>query len=147
MKPSDTVDLHIKYLWHSIANLYNQIAQEYELTQATGFVLLNIDQQEGTPATKIAPLMGMKATSLSRILRKMEDEALIYRKKGKEDGRLVKIYLTNSGVKKQKIAKDVVKDFNQYIIDRMDKKELACYFESMKSISRIVEEYKTEKLT
>ena len=142
----ETVDLHIKVLWHSISNLYNQLAQEHDLSQATGFVLLNIDQKEGSPATKIAPLMGMKSTSLSRILKKMEDDALIYRKKGNDDGRMVKIHLTESGIEKKRIAKSVVREFNQYIIDRMDEKELECYFESMKSINRITEEYKIEKL-
>ena len=145
MKPSETVDLHIKFLWHSIANLYNQLAFEHDLTQATGCVLLNIDEEMGTPATKIAPLMRMEATSLSRVILKMEDESLLYREKGKDDGRLVRIHLTETGLKKKKIAKKVVKEFNQYVIDRMDKKELACYFDSMRSINRIVEEYKIEK--
>ena len=146
MKPSETIDYHIKLLWHSISNLYNQLAQEFDLTQATGYVLLNIDLERGTPATKIAPLMGMKATSLSRILRKMEDDKLIHRKKDKSDGRLVKIHLTEKGVKKQLIAKKVVREFNEYLISEMEKKELENYFQSIKSIGKITENYKLKKL-
>ena len=71
MKPTETIDFHIKSAWLGIANLYNQLATKHQLSQATGFVLLNISE-EGTAATKIAPLMGMKSTSLSRILKKME---------------------------------------------------------------------------
>jgi len=146
MKPTETLDYHIKLLWHSISNLYNQIAQEYGLTQATGLVLLNIDVNLGTPATKIAPLMGMKATSLSRVLKNMQDDDLIFRKKDKSDGRLVKIHLTEKGIDKQKIAKKVVRDFNDYLIEKLEQNELANYFSTMKSINLITEEYKLLKL-
>jgi len=147
MKPKETIDYHIKVLWHSISNIYNQLAQEFELTQSTGYVLLNIDNKNGTPATSIAPLMGMKSTSLSRVLRNMEEEELIFRKKEKSDKRLVKIHLTAKGEEKKKIAKKVVKDFNEFLIERLSAKELENYFNSIQSINTITEEYKQLKLT
>ena len=146
MKPTETVDYHIKFLWHSISNLYNQIAQEFGLTQATGYALLNIDSKEGIAATKIAPLMGMKATSLSRMLKKMESDNLIFKKKCKDDGRSVKIHLTEKGQEKKKIARKVVREFNQYMLERIDQRELKQYFETMCSIKEITEEYKILKL-
>ena len=147
MKPTETVDYHIKFLWHSISNLYNQIAQEFDLTQATGFALLNIDSNEGVAATKIAPLMGMKATSLSRMLKKMEGDNLIYKKKCENDGRSVKIHLTEQGLEKKKIAKNVVLEFNEYMLERVDQSDLKQYFETMRSITKITEDYKNLKLT
>jgi DNA-binding MarR family transcriptional regulator len=147
MKPTETVDYHIKFLWHSISNLYNQIAQEFDLTQATGYALLNIDSNEGVAATKIAPLMGMKATSLSRMLKKMEGDNLIYKKKCENDGRSVKIHLTEKGLKKKKIARNVVLEFNEYMLERIDQSDLKQYFETMRSITKITEDYKKLKLT
>lgn len=147
MKPKETIDYHIKVLWHSISNIYNQLAQEFELTQSTGYVLLNIDAKNGTPATSIAPLIGMKSTSLSRVLRNMEEEELIFRKKEKSDKRLVKIHLTAKGEEKKKIAKKVVKEFNEFLIERLSTKELENYFNSIQSINTITEEYKQLKLT
>jgi len=145
MHPTETIDYHIKLLWHTISNLYNNIASEFNLTQATGYALLNIDSDNGISATKIGPLMGMKSTSLSRMLRKMEDDSLIYRGKAKEDGRLVKIFLTDKGHKQKNIAKKVVRDFNDYLIEKLSKKELEQYFETMNSIKEITEEYKELK--
>jgi DNA-binding MarR family transcriptional regulator len=147
MKPTETVDYHIKFLWHSISNLYNQIAQEFDLTQATGYALLNIDSNEGVAATKIAPLMGMKATSLSRMLKKMEGDNLIYKKKCENDGRSVKIHLTEKGLEKKKIARNVVLEFNEYMLERIDQSALKQYFETMRSITKITEDYKNLKLT
>lgn len=147
MKPTETIDYHIKFLWHSISNLYNQIAQEFDLTQATGYALLNIDSNNGIAATKIAPLMGMKATSLSRMLKKMESDCLIYKKKCENDGRSVKIHLTEKGLEKKKIARKVVLEFNEYMLERIDQSALKQYFETMNSITEITEEYKNLKLT
>ncbi|MDB4060608.1 MarR family transcriptional regulator [Vicingaceae bacterium] len=146
MKPAETVDYHVKFLWHSISNLYNQIAQEFDLTQATGYALLNIDSAQGIAATRIAPLMGMKATSLSRMLKKMESDDLIYKKKCENDGRSVKIHLTKKGEEKKKIASKVVIEFNEYMINKIDKSDLIKYFETMRSITEITEEYKNLKL-
>jgi len=146
MQPKETIDYHIKILWHSISNIYNQLAQEFDLTQSTGYVLLNIDTKNGTPATSIAPLMGMKSTSLSRVLRNMENEQLIFRKKEPSDKRLVKIHLTEKGKEKKEIAKKVVIEFNEYLIERLSKQELDSYFNSMQSINTITEEYKQLKL-
>lgn len=146
MKAQDTVDYHIKLTWHSIVNLYNQIAFKHDLTQATGFVLINIDKN-GSPATSIAPLMGMKATSLSRTLKNMEVDGLICRKKDKSDGRLVKIYLTELGIQKQKIAKKVVREFNEHILKNIDPKKIECYREVMQDILGLTEQYSIKKLS
>jgi len=144
MKAEETVDYHIKFVWHNIVNLYNRIAAEYGLTQASGFVLLNIDESTGTPATKIAPLMGMKHTSLSRMLKKMEAENFIYRKKDESDRRLVKIFLTDKGLEKKKITKKVVKAFNAYVMKQIPENEMQCYFRVMNQINQLTTTYKTK---
>lgn len=144
MKPTETIDFHIKSAWLGIANLYNQLATKHQLSQATGFVLLNISE-EGTAATKIAPLMGMKSTSLSRILKKMENDGLIKRKADKKDRRSVIIHLTKKGGKKKQVAKEVVKNYNQYILDHFDDEEKECFFHVMGKIGQLTEEYKSKK--
>ena len=146
MKPNETVDYHIKCVWLCISNFYNQIAEQYELTQTSGFVLMNIDNDNGTPATKIAPLMGMKATSLSRILKRMEEEELIYRKADANDGRLARVYLTDKGVAKQKAAKKVVREFNEYILGNINQKNIQSFISTVGDIGKLTEEYKNLKV-
>ncbi len=141
MKKSETVDYQIKATWHSIFKMYNQIAAKHDTTQATGFVLLSI-AKEGTPSTAIAPLLGMEATSLSRILKNLEDKALIYRKTDKLDKRKVLILLTENGIEKRKIAKKVVEGFNKLIIKEIPKEKLTIFLEVMASVNKTVEKYK-----
>ena len=87
MDKKELIDYSIKATWHSVARLYNQYAVKHNITTSMAFVLLNIDSKEGTHATKIAPLMGMEARSLTRILKSMENKKLITRKKDAADGR------------------------------------------------------------
>ena len=114
MKPEQTVDYYLKIVWQSVANKYNQIASGYGITQALGYMLINI-HEEGTAVSQIAALMGVKSTSLSRTLKSMEELGLVYRQTDKTDKRSVKIFLTDFGKEKREVAKDVVRKFNEYL--------------------------------
>lgn len=138
----EAVDYHIKASWHGIARMYNQIAAKHGISQASGFVLINIDREKGIPATKIAPMMGMEATSLTRLLKNMEDDGLIYRQKDPVDKRMVRIFLTEKGLEKRKVAKRVVRDFNNMVTAAIPAKKLSVFFEVMEKINQCIEEYK-----
>ncbi len=112
MNLKETVDFYIKSTWHSMSRMYNLIASEHDISQTIGYILINIEK-EGTPATKIAPLMGMEPTSLSRLLKSMENKGLIYKRKETDDKRVVKIYLTEKGIAKRKLAKQTILNFNE----------------------------------
>jgi DNA-binding MarR family transcriptional regulator len=102
MKREETVDYHIKSAWHAISRMYNQKAAQEDFTTAIGFVLININSKEGTPATKIAPLMGLEARSLTRMLKSMEEKGLIFKKPDPIDKRSVRIFLTPEGKRKKR---------------------------------------------
>ena len=146
MRREETVDFNIRATWHAIARMYNQQAVRYGGTMATGFVLLNIDSEEGTPATKIAPLMGLEARSLTRLLKSMETSGLIHRQADRNDRRLVKIFLTEEGKKKKEKAREVVLQFNNVVRKRISSSKLANFFEVLQVINKVVEEAIYEKL-
>jgi DNA-binding MarR family transcriptional regulator len=100
---------------------------------------LNIDSKNGTPATKIAPLLGMEPRSLSRMLKNLEERQLIYRENDTKDKRLVKIFLTEQGKEKKEIAKKTVKRFNNVIRQHIDAKKLDAFFEVVQDINKIIE--------
>jgi DNA-binding MarR family transcriptional regulator len=134
-----TVDFQIKSAWHSINRMYNQQGLKYDLSTSTGFVLLNIDSKNGTPATKIAPLLGMEPRSLSRMLKNLEDKGLVFRRTDVKDKRFVKIYLTELGKEKKDIAKKTVKRFNQVIKNEIPEEKLRTFFEVLGNIQTIIE--------
>ena len=139
MKREETVDHNIKAAWHAISRMYNQQAAEHEFTTSIGFVLLNINSQEGTQATKIAPLMGLESRSLTRILKTMENKGFIYREKDPNDGRSVRIFLTEKGKKAKKISRKTVIQFNEVVRERIEDKKLDHFFEVINEISELID--------
>jgi MarR family transcriptional regulator, organic hydroperoxide resistance regulator len=142
MKREETIDYNIKAAWHSIARMYNQQAAKYQGTMSIGFALLNIHSEEGTPATKIAPLMGLEARSLTRLLKSMEEKGLIYRKADKVDKRSVRIYLTKEGKKHRDKSKETVLRFNEAVREEIPTTKLNVFFEVVQSINQLIEENK-----
>lgn len=138
MRREETVDYAIKAAWHAIARMYHQQAARHDLTMSMGFVLLNI-HSEGTPATKIAPLMGLEARSLSRLLKSMEEKGLICREADALDKRKVRIVLTKAGKRKKAKSKETVLRFNEAVRSQIDERRLSVFFQVLQDIQKIVE--------
>jgi len=118
--------------------MYNEEASKFESTMATGFTLLSIDPDEGTPSTSLGPKMGMEATSLSRILKSMETQGLIERKPNPNDGRGVLIHLTDFGREKREYSKDRVLIFNETIRKNISEEKLNNFYEVAEIINELV---------
>jgi len=138
MKREETVDYNIKGLWHGISRMYNQYGAEFDITASTGFVLLNIDVDNGTPATKIAPLLGMESRSLTRMLKAMEEKGWVYREKDPSDGRSVRIFLSDIGKEKRELSRIAVREFNTKIRMLIGEEKLFSFFNVINEIHSIV---------
>jgi len=139
MKPEETVDYNVKVCWHAISRMYNTEAAQHDITTSIGFVLLNIDPQEGSPATKIAPLLGLEARSLTRILKSLEEKGLVYKKGDLQDKRSVRIFLTEKGLEKREVSRQTVRHFNQKVREKIPEKELHTFFKVISQINRMVD--------
>lgn len=128
-----------KTTWHAISRLYNTTGAEHDVSAASGFVLLNIDLENGSPATKIAPALGMEPRSLTRMLKSMEDKGYLYRQSDQSDGRVMRIFLTEEGKKKRELAKIGVVAFNKLVRDVVPKEKLDIYFEVANKINEIID--------
>ncbi|UCD60413.1 MAG: MarR family transcriptional regulator [Flavobacteriaceae bacterium] len=137
-----TIDYALRATWQSVAKMYNEEAKNFGTTMAVGFTLLSIDPKTGTPSTSLGPKMGMEATSLSRILKSMEEKGLITRKPNPDDGRGVLIYLTPFGLEKRKDSKDVVLRFNEVVRQNVSEEELGNFFKVMETINGLISEKK-----
>ena len=140
MKPEETVDYNIKVAWHAISRMYNQQAHKYGITTSIGFVLLNIDVEKGAQATKIAPLMGLEARSLTRMLKSMEERDLIYKEQDPNDGRSVRIYLTDLGKEKREIARQTVKRFDKVVKETVAPDKIAVFIEVVGDILSLIDD-------
>jgi DNA-binding MarR family transcriptional regulator len=133
-----TIDYVLRTTWLSVQKMYNEEASKFESTMATGFTLLSIDPEKGTPSTSLGPKMGMEATSLSRILKSMEKKGLIERKPNPEDGRGVIISLTDFGREKRDLSKEHVLTFNEAIRRKVSEEQLNHFYEVGEVINDLV---------
>ena len=140
MQKETTIDHALRATWQAVAKMYNEQAAKHNSTMATAFVLLNIDYENGTPSTALGPQMGMEPTSLSRILKNMEDIGLIYREKNPEDGRSVLIKLTDFGKEKRKVSRQSVITFNEKVRENLSKEKISHFFEVIDKINQLINE-------
>ena len=137
-----TIDYILRATWQAVSRMYNEEAQNFGASMATGFALLSMDKDKGTPSTSLGPKMGMEATSLTRTLKSMEDKGLIIRKKNPDDGRGVLIYLTDFGREKRELSRNTVLKFNDTVKKHVSEEKLKHFTEVTDIINELILEKK-----
>ncbi len=140
MRKEETIDFHIKWAWHAISRMYNIYAGQNDMTMSIGYVLLNIDQENGTPATKIGPSIGMEPRSLTRMLKSLEEKGWIKRVADDKDKRFVNVFLTEEGKAKRNFAREGVIAFNKTILEKIPEDKIKVFIGVIDQIKNIVEE-------
>ncbi len=138
MKLNETIEFYIKSTSLALSRMYNELAQKYGITQTMGYVLMYVER-EGTPTTKLAWSLGMKDSSLTRLLKNMEAKGLVKRVQDEKDRRIIRIFLTEEGVKKRKLIKKYVIAFNERIAEKIGKEKLKIFYEVFHIINKEIQ--------
>lgn len=128
--------------WFQVSKLGNEMAAEHDGTMSMAFVLLAINEAEGTPVTRIAPRMGMEPNSIGRLLKSMEEKGLLTRKGSDSDKRLSLVCLTETGRHKREIALKAVYRLEKAIIKDLDPELLKAFFAVGDQIPKAIEAFK-----
>ena len=140
MENQYTTGHKLKAAWHSISRMYNSYTAPVGISVQMAYVLLLLSSKKGTLSTQIAPLLGMEAGSLTRLLRSMEDNLLIERKADQLDKRQVSVYLTDQGQGKRRQARKIVKVFNDLIHNQIDPEQMKTFFIVLEQIVELAED-------
>ncbi len=138
MKLTQTIEFYIKKTSLALSRMYNELAKEYGLTQTVGYVLMYV-HKEGTPTTHLAQSLGMKESSLTRLLKKMEANGLIQRIKDTQDKRIIRVFLTKKGIEKRRLIKKYVLEFNKEIMEKLGEENLQKFYEILDSINELIQ--------
>ena len=133
-----TIDYALRATWMAVTKMYNEEANKKGSTMSTGFALISIDPEHGTPSTSLGPKMGMEATSLSRTLKMMQEKKLIFRKPNPEDGRSVLICLTDFGIEMREFSKEVVFKFDSAVREKVPPEKLEIFLEVFEMINEVI---------
>lgn len=141
----ENIDLILKQTWLSVAKMYSELAHDYDATAVQALTLLKIDPKEGTRSTNLGPKMAIEPTSLTRIIKLLEDNGHIYKEKTPTDKREVIIKLTDKGLNSRNLSKEVVLNFNKAVAESIPKEKLDCFKEVMEEIHQIANNLNSKK--
>ena len=139
-KHAETIDSKLKNGWQIVCRMYNAEAMKYGGSIAIGHFLLNIDSKAGSYASDIAPKLGMETTSLSRIIKTLENGGLITKKADTADKRKVKLILTEKGRENKELAKNIVRNFNILVEEKIGKERIEAFFKTIDEITQLAEQ-------
>lgn len=141
----ENVDLILKSTWLAVSKMYSEMAQEYDSTAVQALTLLKIDPKEGTRSTNLGPKMAIEPTSLTRIIKLLEDNGYIYKEKTTTDKREVIIKLTEKGLNSRNMSKEVVVNFNKKVMEKISPDKLETFKQVMSQILKIANEINNKK--
>ena len=141
----ENVDLMLKSVWLAVSKMYSEQASMHNSTAVQALTLLKIDPKEGTRSTNLGPKMAIEPTSLTRIIKLLEDNGYIYKEKTTSDKREVIIKLTDKGLKSRNLSKEVVVGFNKKVVERIDPEKFAVFKEVMGDILKIANNMNNKK--
>lgn len=141
----DNVDLMLKSVWLAVSKMYSEQASMHNSTAVQALTLLKIDPKEGTRSTNLGPKMAIEPTSLTRIIKLLEDNGYIYKEKTTSDKREVIIKLTDKGLKSRNLSKEVVVGFNKKVVEKIDPEKFAVFKEVMGDILKIANDMNNKK--
>lgn len=142
---TENIDLILKQTWISVQKMYSDLAQEYDSTAVQALTLLKIDPKEGTRSTNLGPKMAIEPTSLTRIIKLLEDNGYIYKEKTTQDKREVIIKLTDKGLNSRNLSKEVVVNFNKKVMEKIAPEKLEVFKEVMTEIMKISSDLNNKK--
>lgn len=137
---TETIDSKLKTAWQVVSRMYNAEAVLHDATISMAHFLLNIDSHEGSYATDIAPRLGTESTSLTRIIRSLEDKKLITRVPDKEDKRKMRLVLTPKGKAQKELAKNTVRNFNHLAEVKLGRERLLDFYSTIDEIVQLAED-------
>ncbi len=141
----ENVDLILKQTWLAVSKMYSEMAQDHDATAVQALTLLKIDPKEGTRSTNLGPKMAIEPTSLTRIIKLLEDNGYIYKEKTTNDKREVIIKLTDKGLNSRNLSKEVVVNFNKKVMEKIPQEKLEVFKEVMGEIQKITADLNKKK--
>ena len=141
----DNIDLVLKSTWLAVSKMYSDLAQDYDATAVQALTLLKIDPKDGSRSTNLGPKMAIEPTSLTRIIKLLEDNGYIYKEKTTNDKREVIIKLTDKGLNSRNLSKEVVLNFNKTVMEKIPNEKLEIFKEVMGEILQIANQLNNKK--
>ena len=99
-----------------ITQAYHPMLSEYGLTYPQYLVLLVLWEKDAQPVNDIAKRLMLETNTVTPLLKRMEDEGILTRAKGKKDARQIIVSLTEKGYRLKDRLTDVPETVGQSVL-------------------------------
>ena len=99
-----------------ITQAYHPMLSEYGLTYPQYLVLLVLWEKDAQPVNDIAKRLMLETNTVTPLLKRMEDEGILTRAKGKKDARQIIVSLTEKGYGLKDRLTDVPETVGQSVL-------------------------------
>lgn len=101
----DDVALSGWRLLSQVAQVFRGLTDSFtdavEMHRGQAILLCTISQQDGMTQSEIADLLTIQGATATNILQRLEESGLVVRQRDAEDNRLVRVYITETGLAKE----------------------------------------------
>lgn len=122
------IESDIRILLQNIAiqtrKKYTQQLRELGLHIGQELALFHLWEQDGIPQSQLRNKMGVEASTVSNMLRRLEQDHIVYRKQDESDQRISNVYLTEKGRQLQGAVEDIWKEHELSMLRDIPSEEL-----------------------
>lgn len=122
------IESEIRILLQNIAiqtrKKYNQQLRELGLHIGQELALFHLWEQDGIPQSQLRNKMGVEASTVSNMLRRLEQDHIVYRKQDETDQRISNVYITEKGKQLQEPVEEIWKEHELSMLRDIPSEEL-----------------------
>lgn len=123
MKLDDCVSFRLARIARAFYRPYTERLRRYRLTPPQLFLLLALYERDDVPAGELADRIHLDKSTLTGILIRLEHNGLIARNSDENDGRSVRVTLTEKGRKLRRPLTTLYEDVNRRVLDSIGASE------------------------
>jgi DNA-binding MarR family transcriptional regulator len=105
--------------------LSDAFMEQITMHRAQATVLCKLFMQDGMTQSQIAQQLGVQGATVTDMLQRMEENKLVTRRRDPEDNRLVRVYLTEEGRKKERAITEQFLKLESHLFEDFDEQERA----------------------
>jgi len=98
--------------------------EKYGLYPAQSWIIKFLYHQEAQTQVELASKLKVTPATISAMLKRMERDELIYRKRSVEDHRVTHVFLTDKGKEQVELIEEAFKEINQLCFQGFSESEL-----------------------
>jgi len=127
-----------------VTQLYDKLLQPTGLKVTQYSMLANINQQQSVSISQLGDILLLDQTTITRNINVLKQNGYVNITKDPQDARTKVITLTEKGVEKLNEAAPIWEDIQERIINDIGLEKYEHFYETLKSIQKIIQSYDEE---